>query len=66
MSSDDFYKDPKFILQEWLTQIDGGFGMIVEHIDENNLNYIKQAFLDGYNLGFNAKKIDDWNGYNQK
>jgi hypothetical protein len=66
MSTDDFYMDPKQLLDEWLNQPEGRFGLMVEHIDPQQLPIVKQAFLDGYKLGLNAKKQCQWQEYNQK
>lgn len=66
MSNDEFYADPNQLLNDWLGQIEGGFGLLVEHIDPKYLPLIKNAFLEGYNFGFNAKKMENWQKWNQK
>lgn len=66
MSTDDFYKDPRELLREWLNQSGGSFGLLIEHIDPKSLPMVKQAFLDGYDLGFNAKKQMQSDEFNQK
>lgn len=64
MSKDDFYEDPKQLLENWLDNYYGSHKL--EWINNYNLVFIKQAFLDGYEAGFQAKKILNWEKYNQK
>lgn len=66
MSTDDFYQDPVVILDKWLNQPEGAFGSIIDYVDPNNLSIVKQAFLDGYKLGFETKGKILWQEQNQK
>ena len=66
MSNDDFYKDPRQLLDQWLNQSEGSFGLLLEYIDPSALPIVKQAFLEGYELGFNAKKQLQFQKYDQK
>lgn len=66
MSSDDFYLNPEIALQEWLSQIDGGFEMLIESIDPLYLPYVKMAFLEGYKIGFSKKTIKEYKEQIQK
>lgn len=66
MSTDDFYPDPVVFLNKWLNQPEGVFGSIIEYIDPNTLPIVKQAFLDGYKLGFEIKGNFLWQEQNQK
>lgn len=64
MSKDDFYEDPEQLLENWLDDYYKSHKS--EWINNYNLVFIKKAFLDGYKAGFQAKKVFNWQEYNQK
>lgn len=66
MSTDDFYVDPVELLDKWLKQPESSFGSILEYVDRKSLPIVKQAFLDGYKLGFEIKGNILWQQQNQK
>lgn len=66
MSVDDYYTDPSELLNKWLNQPESSFGSINDYIDPNVLPIVKQAFLDGYELGFEIKGKILWQQQNQK
>jgi len=66
MSVDEFYTDPAHLLNKWLNQPEGSFGSIIDYVDPNALPIVRQAFLDGYKLGFEIKGKILWQEQNQK
>jgi hypothetical protein len=66
MSTDDFFDDANFLYEKWLEQPFGDLSVLSEFIDSNNIFYVKKAFLEGYQAGFNARKISNWRDQSQK
>lgn len=66
MSLDDFNKDPRQLLSEWLNQREGVYGCLVEYIDNECLPIVKHAFLEGFRIGSEVKNKCQWEEHNQK
>lgn len=66
MSTDDFFQDPESLFEKWISQPWSDFSCLSESIDSNNIIYVKKAFVEGYKIGFDAKKNLNWVEQNQK
>lgn len=67
MSQDDFiYEDPEKLFKEWLNESYGTFDLIAENIERHQLPFVKEAFMKGYEAGFQAKKVKNWQQQIQK
>lgn len=67
MSQDDYvYEDPEKLFQEWLNKPYGRFSLMAEYIPKDDLPFVKEAFMKGYESGFQAKKVQNWKQQMQK